>query len=398
MQLKSPFDKTLRAHLIVLDGVGIGELPDASSYGDTGSNTLGNIARAVGGLELPTLQSLGLGNIADLKGVDPIDKPLFAWGKMAEKGKGKDSTVGHWELSGLVAEFGFQTYPDGFPPEVIEDFEEKIGRRVLGNYPASGTEIIKELGEEHMRTGKPIVYTSADSVFQVACHKDVVPLEKLYEWCEIARDILMPPGPSVGRVIARPFIGEPGNFERTYERKDYNVEPTGITLVDELSRNGKEVISVGKVDTLFKGRGFSRIEHYAGNPEGMEKALEVVREDWSGLMFFNLIDFDQTWGHRNDVDGFYGGLQDFDNWLPYFLDALKPNDLVIITADHGNDPTTNSTDHSREYVPLLAFHPELLKYRSLGIRETFADVGKTIAHYFTIEADISGKSFLLPSL
>jgi phosphopentomutase len=327
--------------------------------------------------------------------MSPVDHPLFSWGIMAEKAKGKDSTVGHWELAGLISPFAFPTFPHGFPPEIISKFEDAIGRQVLGNYPASGTEIIARLGEEHLRTGRPIVYTSADSVFQIACHMSVVPLATLYEWCEIARRILMPPNPTVGRVIARPFIGEPGSFVRTYDRKDFGVEPPGPTVLDCLHKAGKEVISVGKVDTLFTERGFTRVEHYAGNAEGMKKALEVAKENWSGLMFFNLIDFDQTWGHRNDVPGFYGGLSAVDAWLPDFLTALKPDDLVFITADHGNDPTTPSTDHSREYVPLLAFHPRFLKGRNLGLRETFADVGKTIAHYFNLECDIAGKSFLV---
>ncbi len=393
--MTEPVQDILRAHLIILDGVGIGELPDAAEYNDEGSNTLGNIARATGGLELPTFQTLGLGNIADIEGVPPIERPLFSHGKMAEKGAGKDSTVGHWELAGLIAPFAFPVYPDGFPAEVIDQFEKEIGRGILGNVPASGTEIIARLGEEHLQTGKPIVYTSADSVFQIACHMDVAPLETLYEWCEAARKILMPPGPTAGRIIARPFIGEPGKFVRTYDRKDFGVEPPGSTVLDCLKDAGKEVISVGKVDTLFVGRGFTRIEHYAGNREGMKRAMEVVLEDWSGLMFFNLIDFDQTWGHRNDVEGFKAGLEEVDEWLPGFLAALKPTDLVIITADHGNDPTTPSTDHSREYVPLLAFHGGLLRGRDLGLRETFADVGNSIAHFFGLNCEISGTSFLL---
>ncbi len=391
-----PVQDTLRAFLIILDGVGIGELPDAAEYHDEGSNTLGNVADAVGGLNLPALQSLGLGNIAPLKGVEPVEGPLFCYGKMAEKGKGKDSTVGHWELAGLIAPFAFPTYPDGFPPEVMEEFEKRIGRGTLGNEPASGTEIIERLGEEHIRTGKPIVYTSADSVFQIATHVEkVAPLETLYEWCGIARELLMPPGPTVGRVIARPFVGEPGSFVRTYDRKDYNVDPPGTTILDCLKESGREVISVGKVDTLFNGRGFTRIEHYAGNDEGMEKAMEIAGEDWTGLMFFNLIDFDQTWGHRNNVEGFYNGLMAFDNWLPDFLFALRETDLLFITADHGNDPTTPSTDHSREYVPLLAYNAQMLKGRNLGVRETFADIARTIAHYFSLDCDIAGTSFLV---
>ncbi len=391
-----PIQKNLRAHLIILDGVGIGELPDAAEYNDVGSNTLGNIAKAVGGLNLPTLRGLGLGNIEPLAGMDPVDNPMFSYGKMAEKSKGKDSTVGHWELAGLISEFGFPTYPDGFPDEVIEEFTKRIGRGIIGNEPASGTEIIERLGKEHIETGKPIVYTSADSVFQLACHVEkIAPLETLYEWCEIARELLMPPGPTVGRIIARPFIGEIGNFKRTYDRMDYNVDPPQKTLLDYLMESGRDVISVGKVDTLFNGRGFTRIEHYAGNDEGMQKAMEIIHEDWTGLMFMNLIDFDMVWGHRNNVDGFYGGLKAFDSWFPSFLSALGAGDLVIICADHGNDPTTVSTDHSREYVPLLAWHGSLLRGRNLGVRESFADVAKTIAHYFNLNCDIAGTSFLV---
>ncbi len=391
-----PVQDTLRAFLIILDGVGIGALPDAHEYGDEGSNTLGNLARAVGELELPTLQGLGLGNIESLSGIDPVDAPMFSFGKMAEKVSGKDSTVGHWELSGIIAPFTFPTFPDGFPQEIIAEFETRIGRGSLGNVPASGTEIIERLGMEHIETGKPIVYTSADSVFQIACHVEkVAPLETLYEWSEIARDILMPPGPTVGRVIARPFIGEPGSFQRTYDRKDFNVDPPSESVLDCICASGREVISVGKVDTLFNGRGFTRIEHYAGNPEGMSKAYEIAQEDWTGLMFFNLIDFDQTWGHRNNVEGFYEGLRAFDDWLPDFIAGLRESDLVFITADHGNDPTTESTDHSREYVPILAYHSSFLRGRNLGTRESFADVAKTMAHYFNLDCDIAGKSFLV---
>ncbi len=393
--MTEPIQKNLRAFLVVLDGVGIGALPDAADYGDEGSDTLGNLANAVGGLELPNFQTLGLGNIAPLMGVDPTPRPMFSYGKMAEKGHGKDSTIGHWELAGLISPFAFPTYPNGFSKDVMEKFEKEIGRGTLGNEPASGTEILDMLGEEHLETGKPIVYTSADSVFQIACHMDVAPLETLYQWSEIARKILMPPGPTVGRVIARPFIGQPGTFIRTYDRKDFGVEPPGITVLDCLCSSGREVISVGKVDTLFVGRGFTRIEHYAGNDEGMKLALEVMKDDWSGLMFFNLIDFDQTWGHRNNVEGFKAGLEAADKWLPEFLSSLRPTDLVIITADHGNDPTTPSTDHSREYVPLLAFHGSFLGGNDLGVRETFADVGKTIAHYFNLDCEIAGRSFLL---
>ncbi|HDS30441.1 MAG TPA: phosphopentomutase [Firmicutes bacterium] len=391
-----PLQKELRAHLIVLDGCGVGELPDAHEYGDSGSNTIGNLARSVGGLDLPNFETLGLGNIIPIDGVSKSVRPLFSYGKMAEKGRGKDSTIGHWELAGLISPFAFPTYPDGFPQEFIDEFEKAIGRGTLGNFPASGTEIIERLGEDHIRTGKPIVYTSADSVFQIASHLDVVPLETLYEWCETARRLLMPPNPTAGRVIARPFMGEQGNFVRTYDRKDYGVEPPGNTVLDCLKESGREVISVGKVDTLFTGRGFTRIEHYAGNDEGMKRALEVMKDDWTGLMFFNLIDFDQTWGHRNDAHGFARGLKAVDDWIPDFLAALKPTDLAIITADHGNDPTTKSTDHSREYVPLLAYQGSFLRGQNLGIRETFADVGKTIAHYFNINCEISGTSFLLP--
>jgi len=391
-----PIHDRLRAFLVILDGVGIGALPDAGDYGDEGSNTLGNLAHAVGGFDLPTLQGLGLGNIGPIEGVEPVDGPMFSYGKMAEKVQGKDSTVGHWEIAGLIAEFAFPTYPNGFPDEIIGEFESRIGRGTLGNEPASGTEIIERLGVEHLKTGKPIVYTSADSVFQIACNVEkVVPLETLYEWSETARKLLMPPNPTVGRVIARPFVGEPGNFKRTYDRKDYNVDPPGRSVLDCLKESGREVISIGKVDTLFNGQGFTRIEHYAGNSDGMDRAMQIVQEDWSGLMFFNLIDFDQAWGHRNDVAGFYEGLKAFDAWLPEFIAEIKPSDLILITADHGNDPTTASTDHSREHVPLLAYNAEFLRGRNLGLRDSFADAGRTIAHFFNLDCDIAGTSFLV---
>ena len=378
----------MKALIVLLDGVGVGELPDAAEYNDAGSNTLGNLSRVVD-LHLPNFTKLGLGNIIDIKGVPPVSSPLCCYGKMAEKSKGKDSTTGHWEIMGVILEKPFPTFPQGFPREMLEKFERAIGRKVLGGYPASGTEIIKELGEEHMRTGYPIVYTSADSVFQIAAHKDVIPLEELYKMCEIARKLF----PDIGRVIARPFVGEPGNFTRTPERKDYALPPPEKTVLEILKENGIKVITIGKVDQIFCERGVSKAIHTKNNRDGMEKILKVLDEEENCLIFANLIDFDMLWGHRNDCEGFARGLEEVDRWLPDLLFALKEGDLLIITSDHGNDPTTPSTDHSREYALLLAMVKGKTKGKSLGVRECFCDVGATICKYFDIEPK-RGKSFL----
>ncbi len=381
-----------RVIMIVLDSVGVGELPDAALYGDEGSNTLGNTAKAVGGLNLPNLGRLGLGNIIPIEGVPSTDTPAGAWGKMAEQSAGKDTTTGHWEIAGLILDKPFPTYPNGFPPEVIDEFEKAIGRKTLGNYPASGTVIIEELGEEHIKTGYPIVYTSADSVFQIAAHEEVVPLELLYEWCQVARQQLQGEH-GVGRVIARPFVGEPGSFSRTSARRDFSLEPPTPTILDVLVENGIPVYSVGKIKDIFAGRGITEGVKTNNNQEVVDGVLRYMQsKDESCLIFANLVDFDMLWGHRNDAEGYARGLEEFDKRLPDILNALRPDDILIILADHGCDPTTASTDHSREYVPLLVTGNKV-KPENLGVRETFADTAQTIAEFFGVEFVSSGRSF-----
>ncbi len=382
-----------RAILLVLDGVGIGELPDAADYGDKGSNTLVNMAKAVGGLNLPNLQRMGLGNIERIEGVPPAEKPIACYGKMREVSAGKDTTTGHWEIAGIIREKPFPTYPNGFPPEIIEAFEKAIGRKVLGNKPASGTAIIEELGEEHLRTGYPIVYTSADSVFQIAAHEEIVPVEQLYEWCRIAREILRGEH-EVARVIARPFIGTPGNFKRTPRRRDFSVPPPYPTLLDALTEAGLEVVTVGKIDDIFAGRGVTFAVHTSDNRDGMQQVETLTAQGDFDFLWCTLVDFDTVYGHRNDPQGFARALREFDDWLGGFLPKLRDSDLLVITADHGNDPTTPSTDHSREYVPLLIWTPSLKEGKPLGVRQTFADVAATIADWLNVEWRGAGKSCL----
>lgn len=382
-----------RAILLLLDGVGIGALPDAAAYGDEGSNTLVNTAKAVNGLQLPTLQRMGLGNLADIVGVLPSDKPMACYGVMREVSAGKDSTTGHWEIAGVIRTKPFPTYPNGFPPDIIAAFERAIGRKVLGNKPASGTEIIAELGEEHLRTGYPIVYTSADSVFQIAAHEDIVPVEQLYAWCRIAREILQGEH-EVARVIARPFTGTPGNFVRTPRRRDFSVPPPYPTLLDVLNEAGLRVVTVGKVDDIFAGRGIAAAFHTANNADGMAKVAELVQTDPFDFLWCTLVDFDTQFGHRNDPHGFAQALAEFDAWLGTFLPQLREDDLLLITADHGNDPTTPSTDHCREQVPLLVWTPPLREGKPLGVRQTFADVAATLAEFFGVTWTGAGTSFL----
>ena len=383
-----------RVALVVVDGVGIGELPDAHKYGDEGSNTLRNTAEAVGGLHMPNMQKLGLGNIDFIPGVPPADEPLACYGRMAERSAGKDTTTGHWAIAGLHLERPFPTYPNGFPDEVIKPFEEAIGRKVLGNKPASGTVIIEELGEEHLRTGRPIVYTSADSVFQIAAHEDVVPVEELYEMCRIAREILTGEH-AVGRVIARPFVGRPGSFRRTERRRDFSVAPPRPTLLDRLAEAGIPVFSVGKIMDIFAGRGIAAGRYTKDNMDTVDGVLERLRtEEGPCLVFANCIDFDMLWGHRNNPEGMAEGLSQFDARVPELMAELRDNDLLIVTADHGIDPTTPSTDHSREYVPLLVYGPGIRRGVALGTRETFADVAATLADFFGVEPPEIGTSFL----
>ena len=382
-----------RVILIVLDSVGVGALPDAAAYGDEGSNTLANTARAVGGLSLPHLGALGLGRIAQVLGVPPAEAPEGAYGRMAEASKGKDTTVGHWELAGLISPRALPTYPHGFPEELVREFERRIGRPVLGNYPASGTEIIAELGAEHMRTGFPILYTSADSVFQVAAHEEVIPLAELYRICEIARAMLQGEH-AVGRVIARPFVGEVGRFVRTANRRDWSLEPPGETVLDRLQAAGYAVQAVGKIEDIFAGRGITWAEHTTDNMHGVEVTLRCMAGEEPGLIFTNLVDFDMRWGHRNDAAAYARGLEAFDERLPEIRAAMRPGDLLILTADHGCDPTTPSTDHSREYVPLLVCGQMVRPGVDLGTRATFADVAATLAEAFHLGDWPAGRSFL----
>lgn len=382
----------MRATVIVLDGVGCGALPDAHLYGDEGSNSLANTAQAVGGLHLPNLGRLGLGCITTILGVPPVAAAEGLYGKLAEQSAGKDTTSGHWELMGLIVEKPFPTYPHGFPPSLISAFEAAIGRRVIGNKPASGTEIIEELGAEHLRTGSPIVYTSADSVFQIAAHTDVTPLETLYEWCRIARGLLVGEH-AVGRVIARPFVGAPGSFRRTEHRRDFSLEPHGPTLLDRAVEAGMRVSGIGKVDDIFGGRGITDCVHTRDNTDGIGVLLDRLSERFDGIILVNLIETDSMWGHRNDPQGYAGALERFDRALPGILAAASA-DLLLITADHGVDPTTTSTDHSREYVPLLAVPPRH-ESGDVGVRSTFADVAATVAQWLDLPAVGPGTSILL---
>jgi phosphopentomutase len=380
-----------RAVILVLDGVGIGEAPDAAAYGDVGSDTLGNISRAVTGMSLPNLQRAGLGNIAPLEGVPRAGAPTGAWGMMQPASAGKDSTTGHWEIAGVHLAKPFPTYPKGFPAEVVAEFERRTGRKVIGNVVGSGTVVIDQFGPEHQRTGAWILYTSADSVFQVAAHEGVIPLDELYRACAIAREILMPPN-DASRVIARPFVGEPGAYARTKNRRDFSIQPPEETLLDALQAAGIQRDGVGKVDDLFAGRGIAST-HTANNAEGILAIQRWLASAPSGLLFSNLVDFDQSFGHRNDVAGFYGALRQFDDALPALQALLREDDLLFITADHGNDPTTASTDHARECVPLLALGPAV-RPSDLGRRPTFSDLGATIAEWLGVSFRGRGRSFL----
>ena len=381
-----------RIVLLIFDSVGIGEMPDAAEYGDAGSDTLGHIA-ASRPLRLPNLCALGLANIRPFENLAPAARPLGCYGRCALASPGKDTTTGHWEIAGIHLEKPFPLYPHGFPPEVLGEFERRVGRRALGNCPASGTEIIERLGAEHMRTGSPIVYTSADSVFQVAAHEEVIPLPELYRMCEIAREILSGPH-EVGRVIARPFVGAPGAFVRDgAARHDYAVPPPPGMLLDRLTERGVPVWSVGKISEVFLGRGISHSVKTRDNADGMLRTLEAVREMERGLIFTNLVDFDMLYGHRNDVEGYAAALEAADAWLPELLAELGGEDLLMVTADHGNDPSTPSTDHSREYVPLLVYGPRAKRGVDLGTRATLSDIGQTVADSFETHLE-KGTSFL----
>ncbi|HBF78142.1 MAG TPA: phosphopentomutase [Clostridiaceae bacterium] len=381
-----------RVILIVLDSVGIGELPDAALYGDEGSNTVGNISKAVGGLKLPNMQKIGFGNIDGIKGIDYEKNPSGCYGRCTEISKGKDTTTGHWEIAGLPLYDAFPTYPSGFPDEVVKKLEEAFGTKIIGNKPASGTVIIQELGDEHVKTGYPIVYTSADSVLQIAAHEEVIPLERLYELCRIARKI-MTGKHAVGRIIARPFIGGNGKYTRTSNRRDFSLKPNKKTMLNYIMESGLDVCAVGKIEDIYAGCGITDAVHTKNNLEGIEKTIEYINKDNKGLIFTNLVDFDMLYGHRNDVKGYANALREFDAKLPQIISSMKDTDMLIITADHGCDPTTPSTDHSREYIPVLLYGKELKKNINIGTRKTYSDIGKTITDILNVKEDINGVSF-----
>ena len=378
--------------VVVLDSVGIGELPDSGQYGDVGSNTLKNLAEAVGGFDLPNLEALGLGKIEAIRGLRPDVRALGAFGKMAQQAPGKDSISGHWELMGCIARQAQPTYPQGFPERIVERLRRSTGLDFLGNVAASGTEIIDRLGAKHLRTGWPILYTSADSVMQFAAHEELFPLPRLYELCRRAREMLSG-ADAVGRIIARPFIGLPGSFKRTANRKDFALEAPDDTVLDMLRRAGIDVLGIGKIEDLFAGRGLSQAVHTKSNTDGLREILKAILSDATGLIFTNLVDFDMLWGHRNDAQGYYRGLREVDAFLPQLVSALQSNDVLAFTADHGCDPTTPSTDHSREHVPILVYGHGIQPDINLGVRKTFADLGATVAEYFGIRGTGAGESF-----
>lgn len=389
MNVRAVFDRVI---LIVFDSVGCGELPDAADYGDVGSDTLGNISRRVP-LSVPNLRRLGLTRVSTVSRLSDEPEPVGAFGRMAETSPGKDSVTGHWEIAGLVLDRPFPVFPHGFPRELMDEFERRIGRGTLGNKPASGTAIIDELGPEHMNTGKPIVYTSADSVFQIAAHEDVVPVAELYRWCEIAYE-LAGKGMGIGRVIARPFIGSPDAFRRTANRRDFALTPPSRTLLDYLKDARFPVVAIGKIEDLFAGRGITSATHTTSDDHGMDEVVRSMSTIGGGLIFANLVDFDTQYGHRNDVAGYAANLERIDTRLGDVISALQSRDLLVVTADHGNDPTTSSTDHAREYVPVFLMGRMVRPGVDLGTRQTFADLGQTIAHVFGVGPLEHGTSFL----
>lgn len=383
-----------RIHLIVLDSVGIGEAPDAADFDDIGSDTLGHIARECGGLNMPNMAALGLSNIREIEGVPAADQPRAYYTKMQEASNGKDTMTGHWEIMGLYIDTPFRVFPDGFPDELIQRIEEKTGRKVIGNKPASGTEIIEELGEEHVKTGALIIYTSADSVLQIAAHEDIVPLKELYEICEFCREITLEDPYMLGRIIARPFIGEVGSFKRTANRHDYALKPFGRTTMNEMKDAGLDVIALGKISDIYDGEGITKAVRTVSNMDGMDKMVQTLGESFKGLSFLNLVDFDAVYGHRRDPKGYGQALEDYDRRLPDVFEKMTENDLLIITADHGNDPTYKGTDHTREYVPLLVYSPRFAEGKELPLRKTFADIGATVADNFGVKLPGHGTSFL----
>ncbi len=383
-----------RIFLIVMDSVGIGEAPDAEAFGDKGADTLGHIAEKMNGLHMPNMAKLGLSNIKPLKGIERAEKPLAVYTKMMEASAGKDTMTGHWEIMGLNIQTPFQVFPDGFPDELIHELETRSGRKIIGNIPASGTAILDELGEEHMKTGALIVYTSADSVLQIAAHEEIVPLDELYEICKIARELTLDEKYMVGRVIARPFVGQPGEFKRTSNRHDYALKPFERTVMNELKDSGYDVIAIGKISDIYDGEGVTKSLRTISNQDGMDKLIDTLSMDFTGLSFLNLVDFDALYGHRRNPIGYGKALEEFDMQLSEVLSNMQEEDLLIITADHGNDPVHQGTDHTREYVPLLVYSKRMREGFELPVRETFADVGATVAENFHVNMPRYGTSFL----
>lgn len=383
-----------RAILVILDSLGVGELPDAKEYGDVGSHTLDNIYKVCGKLNINNLEDLGIGNIEGVNGPNKSNEPKGSYGRAMELSKGKDTVTGHWEIGGVILDKPLNTYPEGFSEDIINEFLQKTNQKgILGNVVASGTEIIKELGAEHVKTGYPIIYTSADSVFQIAAHEEVISIEELYKMCEIAREMLVG-DKAVGRVIARPFVGEEGNFTRTSNRRDYALNPFSKTMLEYLKENGKEVAAVGKIEDIYNRQGVTKAVHTKNNMDGVDKTLEYMKEVEEGLIFTNLVDFDMLYGHRNDAKGYGKAIEDFDGRLQEIYNNMSDDDMLIIAADHGCDPTTDSTDHSREYIPILVYGKKLKNGVDLGTRKGFTDIGKTILDFFNIENEIVGESFL----
>lgn len=383
-----------RVFLIVMDSVGIGEAPDAEAFGDKGADTLGHIAAHRGGLQMPNMAALGLGNIREVEGIQAAKQPKAFYTKMQEASNGKDTMTGHWEIMGLRIDQPFRTFPEGFPDALLDELKQRTGRGIIGNKPASGTEILDELGEQHMESGDMIVYTSADSVLQIAAHEDIIPLDELYKICEIAREMTLDDPYMVGRIIARPFVGKPGAFERTSNRHDYALKPFGRTTMNSLEDANYDVIALGKISDIYDGEGVTKSVRTKDNDDGMTKIVESMDEDFTGISFLNLVDFDAKYGHRRDPEGYAQALEDYDKRLPEVLDKLKEDDLLIITADHGNDPVAPGTDHTREYVPLIAYHTGTDQGEELELRNTFADIAATIADNFGIEMPEHGTSFL----
>ncbi|WP_342432194.1 phosphopentomutase [Neobacillus sp. FSL H8-0543] len=383
-----------RIFLVVMDSVGIGEAPDAEKFGDLGADTLGHIAEKMNGLNMPNMGKLGLSNIREIKGIEKAEKPLAVYTKMMEASNGKDTMTGHWEIMGLNIQTPFRVFPDGFPEELVTELENRTGRKIIGNKPASGTEILDELGEEHMKTGALIVYTSADSVLQIAAHEEIIPIEEQYKICKIARELTLDEKYMVGRVIARPFLGKPGNFKRTSNRHDYALKPFDRTVLSELKDSGFDVIAIGKISDIYDGEGITKSLRTVSNMDGMDKLVETLDMDFTGISFLNLVDFDALYGHRRDPEGYGKALEEYDARLPEVFAKLKEDDLLIITADHGNDPVAPGTDHTREYVPLIVYSKGMQEGKKLPIRETFADIGAAVADNFNVKLPNYGKSFL----